>query len=88
MNKSLFEAAVDYHVNTELYDRRICTGPMGRDNLQPTNKKEPGTPSGSLVLLGFNCAIACCATASFAEGGTDTDSTECCDDTLCDCRVG
>lgn len=35
-----FEAAVQYHVRCELFDRKVCSGPMGRDGVLPANPRE------------------------------------------------
>lgn len=29
-----------YYVSTELYDRRVCSGPMGHDGIMPANNSE------------------------------------------------
>jgi hypothetical protein len=39
---SAFEAAVQYHVNCELYDRTVCTGGMSQDGVLPANGWERG----------------------------------------------
>lgn len=40
MNKTPYQAAIDYHVNCELYDRRVCTGPLGKDGALPATFRE------------------------------------------------
>jgi hypothetical protein len=37
---SPFEAAVQYHIICEEFDRSVCSGPMGRDGILPANPRE------------------------------------------------
>lgn len=36
------ELARQYHVETEAYDRSVCTGPMGRDGILPATPYQYG----------------------------------------------
>lgn len=37
---TLRELAQAYHDRCELYDRTVCTGPMGRDGIRPSDARE------------------------------------------------
>lgn len=39
-HKVLHDLAAQYHRQTEAYDRRVCTGPMGRDGILPADGYE------------------------------------------------
>lgn len=39
---ALHKIAKIYHENCEAYDRTVCTGPVGRDGITPSNYKESG----------------------------------------------
>ena len=38
----LCEAWLDYYMACEAYDRTVCTGPIGRDGIQPATAREFG----------------------------------------------
>lgn len=39
-DKLLFELATQYHAETEAFDRTVCTGPIRRGSILPSNARE------------------------------------------------
>ncbi len=41
-DQKLHELATRYHTECELYDRTVCTGPVGMDGVMPATPREMG----------------------------------------------
>jgi hypothetical protein len=53
---SPFDAAVEYHVRCERFDRTACTGPMGGDGILPANGREQAIINAHAYQVLSECA--------------------------------